>query len=77
VREAQVEGAPVQRFGRVGEGVRESESESCELGIMGGRLPFKGAGEEDIAWPLRWSLLVVVWRLKAGGFFFEVGARLS
>jgi hypothetical protein len=69
--------APAPGLGGVGVGVRESESESCELGIMGGRLPFKGAGEEDIAWPLRWSLLVVVWRLKAGGFFFEVGARLS
>lgn len=58
VKEVHVEGAPFQRFGRVGEGVRESESE-LEFGMMrsalGASMERVGDGEgEDIVWPWPW-----------------------
>ncbi len=54
VCEAHVEGAPSQRFGRVGEVERESESD-CEAGIMRSGVSRGGEGEgEDIVWPWSW-----------------------
>jgi hypothetical protein len=78
VREAQVEGAPVQRFGRVGEGVGEEEEEECEPGFMGGGLAFEGDGKEDIVLPLWWSCVGGCeedWRLEVfrGGDKAELG----
>ena len=63
MREAHVEGAPAQRFGRVGEGLRESESE-LELETARSRLgsSFVGDGEKDIV-PLLWWISVVTRRV--------------
>jgi hypothetical protein len=59
VREAHVEGAPTQRFGRVGEWLKESESE-LELGTARSRFgsSFEGDGEKDIVPPLWWISVV-------------------
>ncbi len=63
MREDHVEGAPAQRFGRVGKGLRESESE-LELEAAPSRLgsSFEGDGEKDIVPPL-WWISVMTYRV--------------